>query len=150
MNHLPPVCVCCGATASHERRQEFRLANKLSGAVLAASVLAGGLAWTEQSITLFLPVCARHQKPGYKSNQTFFRGSLITIILGLAAYAAFQFEGPVGKYLVIGAIAAGIGTVVAAMNEVDDGLKVRSLTPEAITLTGVHRAFAAALAPSSV
>jgi hypothetical protein len=40
---------------------------------------------------------------------------------------------------------AFIVTVVVGMHEVDDGLKVQSLTADSVTLTGVHRTFAEAV-----
>jgi len=39
---------------------------------------------------------------------------------------------------------AFIVTLVVGMHEVDDGLKVKSLTTDSLTLVGVHRAFAEA------
>lgn len=142
---LPPVCVCCGQPATRAREQEFRLDGALSAAVLAASVLAGGLAWTERGITLALPVCEYHRRRGRRSTQTLVRGMALTAVFGAAAYIASAFDGPAGKYFVVAAMVAFIVTLVAGMHEVDDGLKVKSLTADTVTLVGVHRAFAEAV-----
>src|SRR4051794_24685464 len=75
---LPPICVCCGQPASLVRRQEFRLDGVLSAATLAASVLAGGLAWTERGVTLPLPVCEDHRRRGRESTRTLIRGMALT------------------------------------------------------------------------
>src|SRR4051812_7344116 len=71
---FPPVCVCCGEFATLVRRQEFRFDGALSAATLAASVLAGGLAWTERGVSLALPVCEYHRHRGRRSTQTLVRG----------------------------------------------------------------------------
>src|SRR5262245_30604847 len=75
---LPPVCVCCGEPATRARRQEFRLDGALSAAVLTASMLAGGLAWTERTVSLALPVCEYHRRRGRRSTQTLVRGVALT------------------------------------------------------------------------
>src|SRR5262245_10571272 len=142
---LPPVCVCCGDPATRVRRQEFRLDGALSAAVLAASVLAGGLAWTEHGVTLVLPVCESHRRRGRRSTQTLVRGMALTAGLGAAAYLGAQFDGPASNYLSVAAMLAFIVTLVVGMHEVDDGLKVKSLTADAVTLAGVHRTFAEAV-----
>ena len=57
--------------------------------------------------------------------------------------------GPAGSYLAVAAMAAFIGTLVVGMHEVDDGLKVKGLTKDTLTLTGVSWAFAGAAAGPS-
>ena len=141
---LPPVCVCCGQPATRLRRQEFRLDGALSAAVLAASVLAGGLTWTERGVTLALPVCEYHRRRGRRSTRTLVRGMALTAGLGAAAYLAALFGGPASNYLAVAAMFAFIATLVVGMHEVDDGLKVKSLTADSVTLAGVHRLFAEA------
>jgi hypothetical protein len=59
--------------------------------------------------------------------------------------ASSSSDGPAGNSLAVAAMLAFIVTLVVGMHEVDDGLKVRSLAPDAVTLAGVHRAFAEAL-----
>jgi hypothetical protein len=44
---------------------------------------------------------------------------------------------------------AFIVTLVAGMHEVDDGLKVKSLAADSVTLAGVHPAFAEAVGRQS-
>jgi hypothetical protein len=149
VNELPPVCVCCGQSATRERQQEFRLDRGLSAAVLAASVLAGGLAWTEHGITLALPVCEYHRRRGRRSTQTLVRGMALTAALGAAAYLAALFGGPASNYLTVAAMIAFIVTLVVGMHEVDDGLKVKSLTADSVILSGVHRTFAEAVGRQS-
>ena len=141
---LPPICVCCGQPATRVRRQEFRLEGALSAATLAASVLAGGLAWTERGITLTLPVCEGHRRRGRQSTRTLIWGMVLTFGLGVAAYLSSLFNGPTSNYLFVATMFAFIGTLVIGMHEVDDGLKVKSLTTDSLTLVGVHRAFAEA------
>src|SRR5947209_5600599 len=141
---LPPVCVCCGEPATRTRRQEFALGRGLSAAVLATSVMLGGLAWTSRGLTLTLPVCDYHRKRGRRSNQTFFRGTLLAVALGAAAYIGSLFDGAAANYLGVAAALAFVVTVVAAMHEADDGLGVKGLTADALTLTGVSRKFAEA------
>src|SRR5262245_12273604 len=80
---LPPVCVCCGEPATRGRRQEFRLDGVLSAVALAASTLAGGLAWTERGVSLALPVCEYHRRRGRRSTQTLVRGVALTAGLGV-------------------------------------------------------------------
>jgi hypothetical protein len=142
---LPPVCVCCGEPATRTRAQEFRIQRGLEATVLVASVALGGLAWTERGVTLTLPVCDYHRRRGRRSNRTFFRGTLLSVALGVAAYIAAQFDSAAGKYLGVAAAIAFLVTMVAAMHEVDDGLGVKSLAGDAIRLRGVHRKFADAL-----
>jgi hypothetical protein len=144
---LPPVCVCCGDPATRMRAQEFRISEGLSAAVLAASAMLGGLAWTERSLTLPLPVCDAHRRRGRQSNRTFLWGMGLTVVLAAGAYLGAQFEGPAGTYLGLAAAAAFMGTLVAGMHQVDDGLKVTGLTKESLTLTGVNRRFADAVGP---
>jgi hypothetical protein len=142
---LPPVCACCGLPATRVRRQDFRLDGALSAAALAASALAGGLAWAERGVTLALPVCEYHRRRGRRSTQTLVRGLALTGGLGAAAYLAAPLGGPASSYLAVAALLAFVVTLVAGMHEVDDGLKVRSLTADSVTLAGVHRAFAEAV-----
>jgi hypothetical protein len=139
---LPAVCVCCGEPAKRLRQQEFRLDGILSAATLAASMLAGGLAWTERGVSLVLPVCESHRNRGRRSTQTLIRGMALTAVLGIAAYLGAQIDGRVSSYLAVAAMFAFIVTLVVGMHQVDDGLKVKSLTTEAVTLDGVHRMFA--------
>src|SRR6516164_7576936 len=136
LTDLPPVCVCCGQPATRVRRQEFRFDGPLSVAVLAASMLAGGLAWTERGATLALPVCEYHQRRGRRSTQTLVRGMALTAGLGAAAYLGALFGGPASNYLAVAAMFAFIVTLVVGMHEVDDGLKVKSLTADSVTLAG--------------
>ena len=144
-----PVCVCCGRPATRVRRQEFRLGGALPAAVLAASVLAGGLAWTERGVTLALPVCEYHRRRGRRSTRTLVRGMALTAGLGVAAYLAALFGGPASNYLAVAAMFAFIATLVVGMHEVDDGLQVKSLTADSVTLAGVHRLFAEAVGRQS-
>ncbi len=62
--------------------------------------------------------------------------------LGIAAYLVSLFENLASKYLAVAAMLAFIVTLVAGMHEVDDGLKVKSVTKVAFTLTGVSQQFA--------
>jgi hypothetical protein len=149
LTHLPPVCICCGALATRVRRQEFRLNGALSAAVLAVSTLAGGLAWTERGIALALPVCEYHRRQVRRSTRTLIQGMALTGGLGAASYLATQLDGPAGNYLAVAAMFAFIVTLLVGMQEVDDGLKVKSLTPDAVTIAGVHRTFAEAVGRSS-
>jgi hypothetical protein len=142
---LPPVCVCCGQPATRVRRQEFRLDGALAAAVLAVSVLAGDLVLTEHGVTLALPVCEYHRRRGRRSTRTLVRGMALTGGLGAAAYLAALFGGPASNYLAVAAMFAFIVTIVVGMHEVDDGLKVQSLTADSVTLAGVHRTFAEAV-----
>jgi hypothetical protein len=142
---LPPICVCCGQPAKRVRQQEFRLDGVLSAVTLAASVLAGGLAWTERGVTLTLPVCEYHRRRGRQSTRTLIWGMALTGGLGAAAYLSSLFGGPTSNYLAVAAMFTFIATLVVGMHEVDDGLKVKSLTTDSMTLAGVHRAFAEAV-----
>ena len=142
---LPSVCVCCGRSAVGVRRQEFRLDEGLSASVLAASVLLGGMAWTEYTLTLPLPVCAAHRRRGRRSTQTLVRGMALAAGLVAAAYLASLFGAPVSSYLAVVAMFTFIATLVVGMHEVNDGLDVKSLTAGSVTLAGVHRMFAAAV-----
>jgi len=146
VTELPPVCVCCGQPATRERQQEFRLDGALSAAVFAASLLASGLAWTERGVTLTLPVCEYHRRRGRRSTQTLIRGMALTVGLGAAAYVASLFGGPASSYLSVAAMIAFIVTLVVGMHEVDDGLGVRSLQGDSLTLGGVSQKFAEAVA----
>lgn len=145
VTELPAICVCCGRPATRMRRQEFRLDAVLSAATLAASVLAGGLAWTERKVALTLPVCEYHRRRGRQSTRTLIWGMALTGGLGAAAYLGSLFGGPASNYLAVAAMFTFIVTLVVGMHEVDDGLKVKSLTTDSITLAGVHRAFAEAV-----
>ncbi len=142
---LPAVCVCCGEPATRTRVQEFRVQRGLEATVLVASIALGGLAWTERGVTVALPVCDYHRRRGRRSNRTFFRGTLLSVALGAAAYIASQFDAAAGKYLGVAAAIAFLVTMVAAMHETDDGLGVTSLTSDSLALRGVHRKFADAL-----
>ena len=142
---LPPVCVCCGEPATRIRRQEFRLNAALSAATLITSAMLGALVWTERGVTLALPVCEYHKRRGRRSNRTFFRGMALTLALGVAAYLGAQFNDAAGSYLSVAALFAFIVTILVAMHEVDDGLGVRSLKGDSLTLGGVNRKFAEAV-----
>jgi len=144
VSSLPPICVCCGEPAARLRRQEFPLQEAMSAAILAASAMLGGLLWTKRSITLNLPVCEYHRRRGRRSNRTFLRGTGLTAALGIATYVASEFDGAAARYLGVAAMLAFIVTIVAAMHEVDDGLKVKSPTNDSLTLSGVNGRFAEA------
>src|SRR5262249_22717523 len=131
--------------ATRVRHQEFRLDGALSAAVLTASVLAGGLAWTERGLTLALPTCEYHRHRGRRSTQTLVWGMALTAGLAAAAYLGTWFDGPASNYLSVAAMFAFIVTLVVGMHEVDDGLKVKSLTAGVVSLAGVHRTFAEAV-----
>jgi hypothetical protein len=139
---LPLVCVCCGKPATCVRRQEFQVNTALSATVLVTTAALGALVWTKRGITLSLPVCEFHKRRGRRSNQTFFRGIALTAAFGVAAYIGSLFDGRAGAYLSVAAMLAFVVTVVAAMSEVDDGLKVKSLSGDSFTLSGVHPKFA--------
>jgi hypothetical protein len=142
---LPPFCVCCGAPATGVRRQEFRLDAALSAAVLVTAALLNALAWTERGLTLALPVCAYHRRRGRQSNRTFFRGMALVVALGVAAYLGSQFDGTVGSYLGVAAMFAFMAVVWVGMHQADDGLAVKSLKGDSLTLSGVSREFAEAV-----
>jgi hypothetical protein len=144
VTNLPPICVCCGEPATRVRQQEFPLQGALSAAILVTSAMLGALVWTKRGVTLTLPVCAYHRRRGRRSNRTFFWGMGLTAALGVAAYLASHFDGAAANYLGVAAMLAFIVTIVAAMHEVDDGLKVKSLTRDSFTLSGVNRKFAEA------
>jgi hypothetical protein len=141
---LPPVCVCCGEPATRVRRQEFRIDTALSAAVLVTSVALGALAWTERSLTLTLPVCDCHRRRGRRSTRTLLWGMLLTAGLGIAAYLGSNIDVMAGRSLGVAAMIAFMATLVVGMHEIDDGLKVKGLTADSVTLTGVHRSFAEA------
>jgi hypothetical protein len=65
--------------------------------------------------------------------------------LGAAAYLSSLFDSPASNYLAVAAMFTFIAAPVVGMHEVDDGLKVKSLTTDSMTLAGVHRAFAEAV-----
>jgi hypothetical protein len=142
---LPPICVCCGEPATRVRRQEFPLSRALSAAILVTSAILNALVWTKRTITLTLPVCEYHRRRGRQSNQTFFRGMVLTAVIGVAAYLASQFDDAVGNYLGVAVMIVFIVTIVVGMHEVDDGLKVKSLSSDSLMLTGVNRKFAEAV-----
>jgi hypothetical protein len=141
---LPPVCACCGEPATRVRRQEFRLGEGVSAAVLAASAALGGLAWTERSVALRLPVCEAHRRRGRRSARTLLWGTALAAGLGAGAYLRGEFDGPGDNYLTVAALAALAGTLVVGMHQVNDGLAARAPARGSLTLTGVHRKFAAA------
>ncbi len=147
--HLPPICICCGQTATQVRQQEFPLDKVLSAATLTASILAGGLAWTERGVTLALPVCEYHRRRGRQSTRTLIWGIALTIGFGAASYLSSLFDSPASKYLAVASMITFITTLVAGMHEVDDGLKLRSLTIDSMVLAGVHRVFAEAVTRQS-
>jgi hypothetical protein len=142
---LPPVCVCCGQPATFLRRQEFETNTAMTGAVLAASAAFGALVWTKRGVTVSLPVCDYHKRRGRRSNKTFFRGMAVTAVLGVAACVGSLFEGSAANYLSVAAMFTFIVTIVAAMSEVNDGLRVHSLAADSLTLSGVHKKFAEAV-----
>jgi hypothetical protein len=127
------------------RRQEFQLDTAMSAAILVTAAMLDALLWTERSITLSLPVCGRHKRRGRKSNQTFFRGMALSIAFGVAAYIGSQFDAAAGSSLAIVAILGFIVTIVAAMHEVDDSLKIKSPTGGSFILSGVSTKFAQAV-----
>lgn len=138
---FPSVCVCCGAPSSLFRAQSFRLDTPVSAAILTASIMVGGLMWTERTITLSLPVCNRHRKKGRESNLLFFQGTAISIGLGLIAYVISLLELPGANWLAVIALAAIISTVFLAMQMVDDGMKAKLLGSESLVITGVNPKF---------
>lgn len=147
---LPPVCVCCGAAATRTRAQTFRCDGVGSAAVLAGAVLLGGLAWTEREVRLTLPVCDAHRRQGAASTRTLLWGLLITAVLGGGAYLASFFDDRITAYLAVGAMVAFMAALVAGMHEKDDGLKVKAITRDAVTLGGVSRPFADAAGAAAV
>ena len=68
----------------------------------------------------------------------------LTAGFGAAACLASPFAAAAAGYLGVAAMFAFIVTVVVAMHEVNDGLAVKALTGDSLTLTGVSRKFAAA------
>jgi len=142
---LPPVCVCCGQPATRVRDQEFPLGEALSAALMAASALCGAGVLVKRAVTLSLPVCDYHRRRGRRSNRTFVRGLLLTAGLGVAAYVAAFIDDAACNYLAVAAVFASVVTMVVAMMEADDGLKVSALSGEWLTLTGVSKQFAAAV-----
>jgi hypothetical protein len=142
---LPWLCVCCGRPAARVRQQQFRLDGARSAAVLVASVALGGLAWTERGVTLALPVCHDHRRRGRRSTRTLFWGMILTAALAVGAYLRSEFDGPGNNYLTAAALFTFVGTLVVGMHQADDGLKVRGLTRDSFSLTGVSREFGEAL-----
>jgi len=69
----------------------------------------------------------------------------ITVVLGVAAYIGSELETMVANYLAVGAMLSLTVTVVAAMHEIDDGLKIESFKNGSLTLRGVSRGFARAV-----
>ena len=119
----------------------------LSAAVVATSALLGGLAWTERSIDLVLPVCDYHRRRGRRSTRTLVRGMALTAALGIGASVGSYVDVTAGRYLMVAAMFAFIITLVVGMHEVNDGLRVKSVTADSLILTGVHRKFADAVMP---
>jgi hypothetical protein len=144
LTHLPSVCVCCGQPATRMRRQQFRVSEALTAAFLASATALGFLAWAERSITFALPVCDDHRRRGRRSTRTLLWGMALTAVLGIGAYLRGEFDGPGGNYLTVVAMFTFIATLVIGMHEVNDGLAVKALTGDSLTLTGVNRTFAAA------
>ncbi len=145
LSTLSRVCVCCGKPATQVRQQEFQVNTAASLAMMAATAALGALLWTKKGITLSLPVCTYHRRRGRQSNKTFFKGFILTIIAGVAAWILSEFDSPAAKYFAIGSAIAFIATMVAAMSEFDDGLKVKAGEKQSLTMSGVHRNFADAL-----
>ena len=54
----------------------------------------------------------------------------LTVGLGAAAYLSSLFDGPTSNYLTVATMFAFIVTLVVGMHEVDDGLRVKSLTTD--------------------
>jgi hypothetical protein len=150
LQHLPQHCVCCGQPATQQRQQTFRLNNAVSAATLAVSVMAGGLAWTERSITLSLPVCHTHRRQGRQSTRTLMWGVLLTGLCGGGSYVASLLEHPSSPFLAILAMCCLFGAMFAGMHEIDDGIRVKTITAESITIVGVHRVFADAVTETSL
>jgi hypothetical protein len=144
LTDLPPVCVCCGKPATRMRQQEFRVNEALSAAIMVTSAIFDVLVWTKRGITLTLPVCDYHKRRGRRSTRTLVRGMALTAAFGVAAYIGSQFHAAAGNYLAVAAMIAFIVTLVVGMHEVDDGLAVKSLTRDSLTLSGVSRKFAEA------
>ena len=144
LTDLPPVCVCCGESATRVRQQEFRVNEVLSAAIMVTSAMFDVLVWTKRGITLALPVCEYHRRRGRRSNRTFVRGMALTVALGVAAYVGSHFNDAARNYLAVVTMIAFIVTLVVGMHEVDDGLAVKSLTRDSLTLNGVNRKFAEA------
>jgi hypothetical protein len=127
------------------RQQNFQVNMALSATVLISAAMLDALVWTKRGVTLSLPVCEYHKRRGRQSNRTFFRGMALTIAFGGAAYIGSLFDPAAGNYLGVAAMAAFIGTILAAMHEVDDGLRVKSLQNDSFTLSGVNPKFAEAI-----
>jgi hypothetical protein len=104
----------------------------------------GALVLTKRGVALALPVCEYHKRRGRKSNRTFFLGMALTAAFGIAAYIGSQFEGPIGNYLGVTAMISFIVTLVVAMQEKDDGLRIKTINADTFTLAGVSREFAQA------
>jgi hypothetical protein len=142
---LPPICVCCGEPATRMRQQEFQLNAAMSAAVMVTAAVLDALAWTSRSVTLALPVCEYHKRRGRQSNRTFFRGMAITVAFGVAAYLGSYLDGPAASYLSVAAMIAFVVTMVAGMQEVNDGLAIKSFKGDSFTLSGVNKKFAEAV-----
>jgi hypothetical protein len=100
---------------------------------------------TERGVALTLPVCEYHKRRGRQADRTFFRGAALAVALGIAAYAGSLFDGAAGNYLGVAAMIAFLATILVGMHEVDDGLGVKSLQRDTVTLGGVNPDFAEAL-----
>ena len=141
---FPRICVCCGSPSTLTRDQVFRVDGALSATVLAASMLAGGLAWTEHNVTIALPVCDRHRKQGGKSTKTFVQGTAVAASRGVAAYVISLFGLPAAGFLAVLAAFTFMATLFIAMHEVDDGLKAKIPKTGGLAISGVNPGFAKA------
>src|SRR5262249_24777712 len=131
---LPLVCVCCGAPATRTRQQEFQLDTALSAAITVTAAVLGALVSTKRGVTPSLPVSEYRKDRGRRSDQTFLRGTSLAVAFGAAPYLASLLGLAAASYLGVAATIAFIVTVVVAMHEVDDGLGVRSIKGDSLTL----------------
>jgi hypothetical protein len=142
---LPPICVCCGEPATRMRQQEFQVNTALSAAILVTAAMLDALIWTKRGVTLALPVCEYHKRRGRQSNRTFFQGIALTVAFGVAAYLGSYINDAAGSYLGVAAMFAFIVTILVGMHQVDDGLGVKLLKDNSLTLSGVNQKFAEAI-----
>ncbi|MGL6075487.1 MAG: hypothetical protein ACRC8S_15140 [Fimbriiglobus sp.] len=142
VDFLPPLCVCCGKNATQFRQQEFRLNPALSGIVLVLGLLVAMLITMNRSVTLRLPVCEYHRRKGRRSNKTFFQGLLLTVAIGLGAYAASFFDATIATYVTLAAVATFVLTFVVAMFQGEDGLSASIQRDGTLNLNGVCQPFA--------
>ncbi len=145
---LPPCCLVCGAKAEGAARASMRSVPVWCYFLLFLGFLPFAIAYvlSRQEITVSAPVCSRHRSH-FLWRQWLLPAGILAALLTLVSPVVIQPDARPfpPTWALIGTVALLAGTIIAVIWLRQTGVRVASMSRDAVELDGVSPDFVSAL-----